>query len=143
MFFLLFLFNIISSTKIDLSELKAETNRHFYLATLDSSLNAHLIGKTCDFSTNCSDMVCMLLENTKLGIAAVMIIPAPLFSPIACPYIKNDRKVNMISFVTSYFNLTLNSPTVCSSINQCLSDACDNFDSSKGALALAFFGYCY
>ena len=143
MFFLFFLFNIITSTKFDLSNLKTETNRHFYLATLDSSLNLHLIGRTCDFSTNCSDIVCTLLRDTKLGIAAVMIIPTPLFTPIACPYIKNNRKVNMISFVTLNFNTTLNSPVVCSSINECLSDACDNFDSNKEALTLAFFGYCY
>jgi hypothetical protein len=139
MFFLFFLFIIIIA--------KTETNIRFYLATLDSNLNMNLTGTACQFNTNCSDMVCMLLGNKKLRISAVMIIPTPISNPIsnpiACPYIKNDRKVNMISFVTSYPNLTLNSPTVCSSINECLSDTCDNFDSTKGAFSLAFFGYCY
>lgn len=143
MLFLFFIFNIISSTKVDLTNLKLETKQNFYLTTLDSNLNVHFTGQTCDFKTNCSDIVCKLLGNTKLGISAVMIIPTPLFKPIACPYINNNRKVNMISFVTSYFNVTLNSPVVCSSINACLSDVCDNFDNTKTSLGLAFFGYCY
>jgi hypothetical protein len=133
MFFLFFLFIIIVA--------KTETNIRFNLATLDSSLNMNLTGTDCHFNTNCSDMVCMLLGNTKLGISAVMIIPTS--NPIACPYIKNNRKVNMISFITSYPNLTLNSPIICSSIRDCLSDTCDNFDSTKGAFSLAFFGHCY
>jgi len=142
MFLLFLLFSFITSRRIniDLTSLKFETNRRFYLATLDANFNGNLTGQTCDYKKNCTTSVCNILHNQRLG---VMIIPTPLSEVIACSFIHDNRKVNIVSFVSSYLNMTLNTPIICSSsISQAFADSCDNYDSTKNRFAMIYFGYC-
>lgn len=129
MFFLFLLFNLISAK-----------NRQFFLTGLDSNLNTIFVDN-CEY-LNCSNRICDLLNDTSLGLSSILLVPFPLTEKMACPYINNDRKTNMIVFVVNNLDIELSNPIICGTMNDCFASGCDNYDSSQ-SIAFGFFGRCY
>jgi len=120
------------------------TANYFLLAGVNSRFEPIWIDSpNCNYQTNCSTLICTLLQNTSLGLSAIILLPVPSENKIPCPPINNDYKVNMISFMfLDSNNDMLTDPVACNTMSECMNLSCNNYNSNPDRFGMGFFGIC-